>query len=240
MGCQHRPARPSPRRRSQLMVDLHTQRKWDKAASAFDLMSGMGAERRWLPHKQKLFGNMQGKVLFLALGTGLDIAAFPPGQDITAIDISPEMIKRARARMDDYSGSITAEVMDVHELRFEDGQFDQIYTSCTFCSVPRPVAGLTALKRVLKPGGELFMFEHTGSKYFPLNLSMKFMSIITEKLGPSMDRHTVDNVKQAGFHIVEVEHVFLDVVKIIKARKDSNNVVDMTESISNTHSALTT
>ena len=205
------------------MTDLHTQRKWDKAAANFDLMAGKGAERRWLAHKQKLFSNMQGKVLFLALGTGLDIPAFPPGQDITAIDISPEMIKRARARMADYSGSITAEAMDVHDLSFEDGQFDQIYTSCTFCSVPRPVAGLTALKRVLKPGGELFMFEHTGSKYFPLNLMMKFMSIITEKVGPSMDRQTVDNVEKAGFHVTEVEHVFLDVVKIIKARKEPDS-----------------
>ena len=191
----------------------------DKAAANFDLMAGVGAERRWLPQKEKLFSNMQGKVLFLALGTGLDIPAFPPGQDITAIDISPEMIKHAQARMDDYSGSITAEVMDVHDLSFEDGQFDQIYTSCTFCSVPDPVAGLSSLKRVLKPGGELFMFEHTGSRYFPLSLMMKLMSVITEKVGPSMDRQTVDNVLKAGFELVEVEHVFLDVVKIIKARR---------------------
>lgn len=201
------------------MIDLNTQRKWDKAAANFDLMAGRGAERRWLPHKEKLFSNMQGKVLFLALGTGLDIPAFPPGKDITAIDISPEMIKQARARMDDYSGSISAEVMDVHDLSFEDGQFDQIYTSCTFCSVPNPVEGLVSLKRVLKPGGELYMFEHTGSKYFPLSFMMRLMSIITEKVGPSMDRQTVDNVLKAGFKLVEVEHLFLDVVKIIKARR---------------------
>jgi len=172
------------------VIDLNTQRKWDKAAANFDLMAGRGAERRWLPHKEKLFSNMQGKVLFLALGTGLDIPAFPPGKDITAIDISPEMIKQARARMDDYSGSISAEVMDVHDLSFEDGQFDQIYTSCTFCSVPNPVEGLVSLKRVLKPGGELYMFEHTGSKYFPLSFMMRL-----------------------------IEHLFLDVVKIIKARR---------------------
>jgi len=201
------------------VIDLNTQRKWDKAAANFDLMAGRGAERRWLPHKEKLFSNMQGKVLFLALGTGLDIPAFPAGKDITAIDISPEMIKQARARMDDYSGSISAEVMDVHDLSFEDGQFDQIYTSCTFCSVPNPVEGLVSLKRVLKPGGELYMFEHTGSKYFPLSFMMRLMSIITEKVGPSMDRQTVDNVLKAGFKLVEVEHLFLDVVKIIKARR---------------------
>ena len=60
------------------MTDLHTQRKLDKAAANFDLMAGKGAVRRWSAHKEKLFSNMQGKVLFLALGTGLDISAFPP------------------------------------------------------------------------------------------------------------------------------------------------------------------
>jgi ubiquinone/menaquinone biosynthesis C-methylase UbiE len=200
------------------MTDLETQRKWDKAAPNFDLMAGKGAERRWLPNKEGLFANMQGKILFMALGTGLDIAAFPPDRDITAIDISPEMVKLAQDRVAAYPGSIDAQVMDVHELSFEDGAFDQVFTSCTFCSVPNPVAGLESIKRVLKPGGELFMFEHTGSRYFPMSVMMKLMSKLTEKLGPSMDRKTVENVEKAGFELLEVENVFLDVVKIIKAR----------------------
>ena len=45
---------------------------------------------------------MRGKILFLALGTGLDIAAFPPGQDITAIDISPKMLEQAKAGASDF------------------------------------------------------------------------------------------------------------------------------------------
>ena len=49
-------------------------------------------------------------------------------------------------------------------------------------------------------------------------LMMTVMSWLTEIVGPSMDRQTVENVEKAGFSIVEVEHVFLDVVKIIKAR----------------------
>jgi ubiquinone/menaquinone biosynthesis C-methylase UbiE len=200
------------------MIDRVTQAKWDKAAPSFDLMAGHGAERRWLPQKKKLFGNMRGEVLFLALGTGLDIAAFPPDQHITAIDISPEMIKRAKSRVEAYPGQMQVEVMDVHALSFADHHFDQIFTSCTFCSVPEPVDGLRALRRVLKPGGELYMFEHTGSRYFPLSVMMRLMSGLTEKFGPSMSRQTEQNVRAAGFELLELEYVFLDVVKIIKAR----------------------
>jgi ubiquinone/menaquinone biosynthesis C-methylase UbiE len=198
-------------------MDLKTQAKWDKAAPSFDMMAGRGAEKRWAPAKQALFANMQGKVLFLALGTGLDIENFPPGQDITAIDISPKMLEQAAPRIKAYDGSIEAQVMDVHELSFEDASFDQVFTSCTFCSVPDPVNGLRSLRRVLKPGGELYMFEHTGSKYYPFRIMMDLMTQLTRHVGPDMNRDTVRNVQAAGFELREVDNLFMDVVKTIRA-----------------------
>jgi len=199
------------------MPDNQTQQKWDKAAKNFDLMAGRGAETRWRPFKEALFAHMEGKVLFLALGTGLDISTFPTGKNISAIDISPRMLQQAEPRIAAYDGTIEAQVMDVHELSFEDNQFDQIYTSCTFCSVPNPVEGLKSLRRVLKPGGELRMFEHTGSKYYPFKPMMSLMTRITEKMGPAMNRDTVANVTAAGFELVEVNNLFLDVVVTISA-----------------------
>jgi ubiquinone/menaquinone biosynthesis C-methylase UbiE len=198
-------------------MDTSTQRKWDKAAPNFDLMAGKGAEKRWRPFKESLFSHMEGRILFLALGTGLDIETFPPGKTITAIDISPKMLEVAAPRIAAYDGEINAQVMDVHELSFDDDSFDQVFTSCTFCSVPRPVEGLTALRRVLKPGGELFMFEHTGSRYYPFKIMMDVMTQLTRKIGPDMNRTTVANVQAAGFQLLEVNNLFMDVVKIIKA-----------------------
>ena len=198
-------------------MDTHTQAKWDKTAPTFDLMAGKGAEKRWRPFKEELFKNMEGRILFLALGTGLDIETFPAGKTIAAIDISPKMLEVAQPRITAYDGEINAQVMDVHDLAFEDDSFDQVFTSCTFCSVPRPVEGLRALRRVLKPGGELFMFEHTGSRYYPFKIMMDVMTQLTRRVGPDMNRTTVANVQAAGFQIREVKNLFLDVVKTIKA-----------------------
>jgi ubiquinone/menaquinone biosynthesis C-methylase UbiE len=202
-------------------MDIATREKWDRASGAFDLMSAYGPEWRWKPAKQRVFGRMKpdGKILFLALGTGLDIGCFPPGCDITAIDISPKMVEKAEQRVAAYPGKMTAQVMDVHEMEFPDGSFDQAFTSCTFCSVPKPVAGLKALYRVLKPGGELHMFEHTGSRLFPFSVMMKLMSPLASRFGPELDRDTVDNVRAAGFKITEVNHIFLDTVKTIHAMR---------------------
>lgn len=201
------------------MADLVTQTKWDRMAPRFDGMASLGAERRWAPFKQDLFSRMNGRILFLALGTGLDIPFFPPNQDIVAIDISPKMLERAAPRIAAYDGRIDAQVMDVHDLPFADSSFDQIFTSCTFCSVPRPVDGLRTLHRVLKPGGELHMFEHTGSRFYPFRQMMDMMSMLTEKVGPAMNRDTVTNVRKAGFRLTRVCNIYLDVVKTISAVK---------------------
>jgi ubiquinone/menaquinone biosynthesis C-methylase UbiE len=202
-----------------MIMDTTTQKKWDRAARNFDIMASRGPEWRWKPAKWEIFNNMRpdAKILFLALGTGLDILSFPPARNITAIDISPKMIEKAQKRIADYEGQINAEVMDVHNMTYPDESFDQVFTSCTFCSVPNPVEGLKGLHRVLKPGGELHMFEHTGSRLFPFNLMMKIMSPLASRFGPELDRDTVANVSAAGFEITRVNHVFLDTVKTIHA-----------------------
>ena len=201
------------------MVDAVTQAKWDKLAPHFDTMASAGAEKRWAPDKSALFAGMEGKVLFLALGTGLDIPFFPKGLSITALDISPKMIELAADRIAAYEGTIETYVMDVHDMQFEADSFDMVVTSCTFCSVPRPIEGLKALHRVLKPSGRLLMFEHTGSRWYPFRYMMNLMTLITRKIGPDMNRPTVSNVRAAGFKVTEVRNVFLDVVKTIKAVK---------------------
>lgn len=202
------------------LVDVVTQAKWDKLAPNFDVMAGKGAEKRWEPFKRELFGHMRkdAKILFLALGTGLDIPFFPTGRHITAIDISPKMLDMAQPRIDAYDGQIDARALDVHQLDFAEHSFDQVFTSCTFCSVPNPVEGLRKLRGVLKPGGELYMFEHTGSAYYPFTFMMNLMTRLTSRFGPDMNRTTVANVRAAGFELVEVNNIFLDVVKTIEAR----------------------
>ncbi|MBW2421375.1 MAG: class I SAM-dependent methyltransferase [Deltaproteobacteria bacterium] len=199
-------------------MDLVTKKKWDRAAANFDLMAGYGPEKRWEPTKREFFSRMgDGQILFLAVGTGLDIQFFPEGKSITGIDISDRMLDKARPRADAYSGEIELQQMDVHDMPFAEGQFDQVFTSCTFCSVPNPIEGLAALRRVMKSDGELHMFEHTGSRYFPFSLMMNLMTPLSRRFGPEMNRPTVENVRAAGFTLREVNHVYLDVVKTIHA-----------------------
>lgn len=116
------------------------------------------------------------------------------------------MLGKAKTRAAAYDGSLDLQVMDVHAMEFPDHGFDQVVTSCTFCSVPDPVAGLTALHRVLKPGGMLYMFEHTGSRVFPFNLMLSLMTPLWKPIGPEMNRDTV-GPNRGRIHFLTVTHV---------------------------------
>ncbi len=194
------------------------QEKWDQASGNFDLFS-RGAERRWEGAKRASWSHLHGRVLFLAMGTGLEIPLLPEGLELTGLDISWGMLRQAKPRTATYDGGIDLLQADAVQLALRDDTFDCIATSCTFCSVPDPVAGLRELRRVLKPGGELRMFEHTGSRWFPFNLMLHAMTPISRKFGPEMNRDTVSNVRKAGFRLKSVENVYLDVVRIIVAEK---------------------
>ena len=198
-------------------MDLATKEKWDRASSSLDFFQSFGAERRWAPVKRELFRTMQGRVLFVGVGTGLDIPSFPPNREIIGIDISDRMLARAKSKAKMYRGRLELRHLDVHDIDYAPGTFDQVYTSCTFCSVPNPVRGLEVLREVLKPGGELRMFEHTGSYYFPFNYLLHLMNPVARLIGPEISRDTVGNVVRAGFQIVRVRHAYLDVLKTIHA-----------------------
>ena len=204
-------------------MDVRAERKWDRAAARFDLMAGLGPERRWGPIKRELFSHMgAGKILFVAVGSGLDFEHFPRSRDVLGLDISKKMLEKAAPRAAAYEasgGELELRQMDVEALEGPDASFDQAFTSCTFCSVSRPVEGLREIFRALRPGGDLYMFEHTGSRFFPFNLMLDAITPFSRRVGPDLNRPTVENVIRAGFAIREVRNYFLDVVKTIYATR---------------------
>ncbi len=170
--------------------------KWDKAAASLDLFS-RGDHIRYEHFKKKLFSKCRGKVLLIAAGTGADFDCFPAGLDITAIDFSSKMLEKAREKVGRYAGNIRLARTDAEHLGLKADVFDTVVTSCTFCSVPNPVAGLKELFRVMKPDGKLLMFEHVGSKNPIIGAMMAIMNPVAKFLGPELTRDTAQNVRKA-------------------------------------------
>lgn len=183
---------------------------WDKRARFYDLFEGSDLRRG--PAKAALFREMFGRVLFLAVGTGVDIRHFPPARQIVAIDISGEMLRRAQPRRESCHGVLNFVQADALSLCFRDASFDTVVTSCTMCSVPDPVRAFRELRRVLRPDGLLLMFEHVRSRNPVLGLVLDLMTLLTRRTGTEMNRDTLGNAVESGFRITRVESVFLDVI----------------------------
>lgn len=190
--------------------------KWDRSAKSFDIMS-RGIELRYGDVKRQWFSHAAGRVLLVAVGTGLDLEYFPSGANVVGIDISSKMLEKAKKKLHDNTTDTQLVRADVQMLGFADNSFDSVVTSCTFCSVPDPVLGLRELRRVLKPGGKLLMFEHVRSNIFWMGPMMDLLTHVSRRVGPDLNRKTKENIIRAGFRLTREVNVYLDVVKLFEA-----------------------
>ncbi len=190
--------------------------KWDNAAKSFDLMNS-GVELRFGERKREWFARAEGRTLLVAVGTGLDLQYFPQEQTVVGIDISSKMLEKAQGKLSVDRNRQLLVRADAQNLGFADNTFDSVVTSCTFCSVPEPVAGLKELRRVLKSGGKILMFEHVRSNIFWMGPMMDIMSRVSRKFGPELNRRTKENVIKAGFKLTREINIYLDMVKLYEA-----------------------
>ena len=193
-------------------------KKWNKAAKMLDA-GKRGEEKRYGHFKRELFGKAKGKTMLVAAGTGVDFKYFPADVELTAIDFSPVMLEWAEKRRGECAAPLTLVEADVTDLDFPDGHFDTVATSCTFCSVPDPIAGLKEVRRVLKDDGTMLMFEHGRPTNRYLGFMMDLMNPLVRKVGPDINRRTADNVRAAGFRLTREFNVYLDMVKLFEATK---------------------
>lgn len=195
---------------------------WDARARLYDVFEASDLRRG--PAKAKLFRAVTDRTLFLAIGTGLDIRHLPSaGAAITGLDISGEMLRRCKNRCGPNSGNLNLVQADAESLPFSSDVFDTAATSCTMCSVPHPLRALREIYRVLRPGGRLLMFEHVRSKEPILGIALDLMTLFTRGGGTEMNRDTLANIAIAGFQVVKVESVFLDIILAIHATKIGPN-----------------
>jgi SAM-dependent methyltransferase len=78
-----------------------------------------------------------------------------PGAQITCIDLSRQMLLRARQRLK--SGHPSFVTADLSYLPFADESFDGITCGYVLEHLPEPQMGLAELARVMRPGGRMFL-----------------------------------------------------------------------------------
>lgn len=152
-------------------------------APFYDLFfnSGMFYRARKQVFQDILFEPEQ-RVLFVGVGTGIDLA-FIPHEDlhITAIDYSEEMIQKAKAKYP--NASIQFLQMDAQELEFEQNSFDLVVASLILSVVPDPNKTLEEIIRVTKHEGGILIFDKFKPENKSLSIGKKLIRPLVKILG---------------------------------------------------------
>ena len=196
-----------------------TRKRYNRIAFLYDLMEAPMEQLRFASWRRKLMGRITGPTaLEVGVGTGKNLNFYPDDLDITAIDLSPRMLERARKRANKLNLNVNLQEMDVEHLNFADDSFDTVFATFVFCSVPDPIAGLQELRRVCKPDGKLLLLEHMRPENFVLGLIFDlFNPIIVRMMGANINRRTINNIRQAGWQIKAEECLSSDIVRMIEA-----------------------
>jgi ubiquinone/menaquinone biosynthesis C-methylase UbiE len=160
--------------------------------------------------RSELVGDLEGDVLEIGCGPGANFAHYGPAARVTATDYSDHMLARARAEaaLESRADSITVEHAEAGGLGYPDESFDAVVSTLVLCSVGDLEATLAEIRRVLRPGGELRLWEHVRSDRRLVALGQTVVTPVYSPFadGCHLNRDTASAVRDAGFEVLEESH----------------------------------
>lgn len=120
-------------------------------------------------------------VLDAAVGTGLNLPAYPANVHVTGVDLSQGMLDEARKKH--VSAHITLKVSDLQNLDFPDNSFDAATSGFTLCVVADPVRALQEILRVTKPNALIAILDYCKSRDPEIQKWQELIEDAASKLG---------------------------------------------------------
>lgn len=139
-----------------LMNTAGVAKAYDRWAPIYDLVFGpvFRQGRSAAIHAADRVG---GRILEVGVGTGISLPGYADSSRITGVDISEDMLRKARRRVERLGlDNIDAiHVDDAEALSFADRSFDVVVAQYVVSAVPNPIRALDEFARVCRPGGEI-------------------------------------------------------------------------------------
>jgi ubiquinone/menaquinone biosynthesis C-methylase UbiE len=187
--------------------------KYDRGMRFFERFI-LGDARRWA------CARAEGDVLELAVGTGLNLPHFPPHIRLTGIEFSPAMLELAKRRAIELGRDADLRLGDAEALEFEDDAFDTVVCTYALCTIPDDRQAVREAKRVLRPGGRLFLTEHVRSPVTAVRAGQRLLAPIMLRFeADHLLREPLDHVRAEGFVVEELLRSRLGIVERLAARK---------------------
>ncbi len=181
-------------------------------ATWYDLLN-TAVECRLTQFRLETAGNASGDVLEIGGGTGANLPFYPPDANVTFIEPDPHMRRKLRRKAIKIGRTIRIVSGYGERLPFPDATFDSVVTTLVLCMVEDFPQVIAEARRVLKPGGSFYFYEHVVSPREAgrvwqdrLNPIWKFVTT-----GCNLNRDITGAITSAGFRNVEVQSFDLSV-----------------------------
>lgn len=170
------------------------------ATARLDTSSVLKAYARWAPVYDVTFGliaafgrkaavnainSRKGALLEVGVGTGITLPNYGPQLRVTGIDLSPEMLAKARdkVRKQGLTNIDGVFEMDASDLEFDEGKFDTVVAMYVMTVVPDPQKVMQELERVCAPGGEVIIVNHFAQEHGVRGRVERWMAPFARLLG---------------------------------------------------------
>jgi len=165
-------------------------------------------QRLFLPYRQNAVARAEGRVLEIGIGSGLNLALYPPAViEVVGIEPSEKLLQITRRNAGAVPFVVELVEGSAEKIPFEDASFDTVVSTWTMCSIPDVSAALREMHRILKPGGKLLFVEHGLSpdkhvRWWQDHLNTPWRCLAG---GCNLNRSIPTLVEAAGFHLDHLE-----------------------------------
>ena len=142
------------------------------------------------------------RLLLVGAGTGADLPLLPEGVDIIGVDLSPEMLARARSKLPLPGRSVTFIQGDAQRLLVEQAAFDAVVFNLILSVIPDGRACLHENLRALKPGGRAVVFDKFAPETGYIPIGRRILNIFSTIFGTDITRKFGDMLRDSGAEVV--------------------------------------
>jgi len=209
--------------RSGLTPTLEQRRRWrhywDRQVRGYDRQMGFMDRVLFGDTRQGVCAQATGRVLEVAIGTGLNLRHYPDGIDLTGIELSPAMLELARRRAHEQHRTVDLRIGDAEALEFTDSSLDTVVCTFSLCAIPDHRRAVTEMVRVLRPGGLLLLSDHVVAPHPALRAVQRLAELASVPLGGEhFQRRPIELVRAAGLSIERHDRFAAGLVERLAAR----------------------
>ena len=134
----------------------------------------------------RIANNLPGqRILEVGVGTGLSLPYFRSDSEVTGIDVSTEMLAKAKTRVarKRLTQVKALHVMDAEQTSFADDSFDAVLALYVASVVPNPARFAAEMRRVCRPGGAIVIVNHFMSENWALRFFERRLARLARHIG---------------------------------------------------------